>query len=99
MRSTINTLQQQWQTNQISATQYEIELQELEKEGGLAGKVDNGMQLIATARTFKKTTLNVVNGNDVAEAELKSMVLLQSQLGRDYQKKYVQSMKVKKLQK
>ena len=70
LRSTINTLQQQWQTNQISATQYEIELQELEKEGGLASKVDNGMQLIATARTYKKTSLNVVNGNDVAAAEL-----------------------------
>ena len=68
LRSSINTLQYELQTNKIDITQYGVELDKLEET--LGQKVDNGMTTIATARTFKKTTLNVVNGDAVAKDEL-----------------------------
>ncbi len=81
LKSSINTLQYELQTNKIDATQYSIELDKLEETLGL--KVDNGMQTIATARTFKKSNLNVVNGEAVAKAELeKYNVITQSTWAR-----------------
>ena len=68
LRSNINTLQYELQTNKIDFTQYLVELDKLEET--LGQKVDNGMTTIATARTFKKTSLNVVNGEAVAKDEL-----------------------------
>ena len=69
LKSNINTLQYELNTNKIDRNQYETELINLEET--LGNKVDNGMTTIATARTFKKRTLNVVNGNDVAAEEIK----------------------------
>ena len=81
MRSNINTLQYELQTNKIDITQYGVELDKLEET--LGQKVDNGMTTIATARTFKKTTLNVVNGDAVAKDELEKYgVITQSTWAR-----------------
>jgi len=68
LKSSINTLQYELNTNKIDRNQYEIELINLEETLGL--KVDNGMQLLATAKTFKKRGLNVVNGKAVAAEEI-----------------------------
>ena len=81
LRSSINTLQYELQTNKIDVTQYLVELDNLEETIGQ--KVDNGMTTIATARTFKKTTLNVLNGEVVAKDELdKYGVITQSTWSR-----------------
>ena len=76
LRSNINTLQYELQTNKIDFTQYLVELDKLEET--LGQKVDNGMTTIATARTFKKTSLNVVNGEAVAKDELEKYGVITS---------------------
>ena len=68
LKSSINTLKYQLNHNEISQSQYQQELTNLEDTLGL--KVDNGMQLISTARTFEKTILTVTNGELLAKEEI-----------------------------
>jgi len=69
LKSSINTLQYELDINKIDFNQYNVELDHLRDT--LGKKVDNGMTTIATARTFQKRTLNVVNGKAVAAEEIK----------------------------